>query len=153
MKFGISENCTRPVCMQQPRNPCNHFLEVFSENSTAQIVLNCRPSSCDVNCMVTTLLRKKCRFGHVYYYHQPFLLWKNSKIIIPGLLLLPNSDILKQHSYLNGPRQGLYFRYFMCKIVHSSWNICEDKVHIFWEGHKILRNLLLTFDWHYIGQK
>ena len=27
------------------------------------------------------------------------------------------------------------------------------KVHIFWEGHKILRNLHLTFDWHYIGQK
>ena len=27
------------------------------------------------------------------------------------------------------------------------------KVPIFWEGHKILRNLHLTFDWHYIGQK
>ena len=27
------------------------------------------------------------------------------------------------------------------------------KVHIFWEGHKIWRNLHLTFDWHYIGQK
>ena len=26
-------------------------------------------------------------------------------------------------------------------------------VHIFWEDHKILRNLHLTFDWHYIGQK
>ena len=24
------------------------------------------------------------------------------------------------------------------------------KVHIFWEGHKILWNLHLTFDWHYI---
>ena len=27
------------------------------------------------------------------------------------------------------------------------------KAHIFWEGHKILQNLHLTFDWHYIGQK
>ena len=26
------------------------------------------------------------------------------------------------------------------------------KVHIFWEGHKILRNLHQLFDWHYIGQ-
>ena len=26
------------------------------------------------------------------------------------------------------------------------------KVHIFWEGHKILRNLHRRFDWHYIGQ-
>ena len=27
------------------------------------------------------------------------------------------------------------------------------KVHIFWEGHKILQNLHPTFDWHYIEQK
>ena len=26
------------------------------------------------------------------------------------------------------------------------------KVHIFWEGHKILQNLHRRFDWHYIGQ-
>ena len=26
------------------------------------------------------------------------------------------------------------------------------KVHIFWEGHKILWNLHRRFDWHYIGQ-
>ena len=31
--------------------------------------------------------------------------------------------------------------------------VISIKVHIFWEGHKILRNLHLTFDWHYIGQK
>ena len=28
----------------------------------------------------------------------------------------------------------------------------QVKVHIFWEGHKILRNLHCWFDWHYIGQ-
>ena len=27
------------------------------------------------------------------------------------------------------------------------------KVHTFWEGHNILRNLHLNFDWHCIGQK
>ena len=26
------------------------------------------------------------------------------------------------------------------------------KVHIFWEGHKVLWNLQCRFDWHYIGQ-
>ena len=26
------------------------------------------------------------------------------------------------------------------------------KVHIFYEGHKILRNLLQLFDWQYVGQ-
>ena len=29
----------------------------------------------------------------------------------------------------------------------------QFKVHIFWEGHKILQNLHLTFDCHYTGQK
>ena len=29
----------------------------------------------------------------------------------------------------------------------------DDDVHISWEGLKILRNLYLTFDWHYMGQK
>ena len=42
---------------------------------------------------------------------------------------------------------------------HSALSIFEIlkrylvKVHIFWEGYKILRNLHLTFDWNYIGQK
>ena len=37
---------------------------------------------------------------------------------------------------------------FLESLTSSSF-----KVHIFWEGHKILRNLQLTFDWYYIGQK
>ena len=57
-----------------------------------------------------------------------------------------------RHTYL---RKSLW--------IHGRWNwvgmgaiesFCiYIKVHIFWEGHKILRNLHLTFDWHYIGQK
>ena len=35
-----------------------------------------------------------------------------------------------------------------CEFVKS----CHDRVHIFWEGHKILRNLTQLFDWKYIGQ-
>ena len=34
-------------------------------------------------------------------------------------------------------------------FAQSSWFVC-DKVHIFCEGHKILRNLPLSFDWHYL---
>ena len=26
------------------------------------------------------------------------------------------------------------------------------KIHIFWEGHKVLRNIHQLFDWQYIGQ-
>ena len=37
-------------------------------------------------------------------------------------------------------------------ILTHHWMLCMfGKVHIFWEGHKILRNLQ-PFDWHYIGQ-
>ena len=32
----------------------------------------------------------------------------------------------------------------------NGWWAIPFKVHIFWEGHKILRNLHLSFDWHYI---
>ena len=28
----------------------------------------------------------------------------------------------------------------------------DSKVHIYREGHKMLRNIHLIFDWHYIGQ-
>ena len=31
--------------------------------------------------------------------------------------------------------------------------VCPIKVHIFWEGHKILRNLPLTFDYSTYSQK
>ena len=40
-------------------------------------------------------------------------------------------------------------------IVETNQNsskIVSYKVHIFWEGHKILPNLHQLFDWHYIGQ-
>ena len=39
------------------------------------------------------------------------------------------------------------------KIILISEAVIDFKVHIFWEGHKILQNLHLTFDWHYIEQK
>ena len=43
------------------------------------------------------------------------------------------------------------------KLTRSSemWRhrLVGSKVHIFWEGHKIFRNLHLTFYWHCIGQK
>ena len=40
------------------------------------------------------------------------------------------------------------------EVVHLDADTGEQlKVHIFCEDHKFLRNLHLTFDWHYIGQK
>ena len=40
-----------------------------------------------------------------------------------------------------------------CKTLSLPQHLFCGKVHIFWEVHKLLQNLHLTFDWHYIGQK
>ena len=54
------------------------------------------------------------------------------------------------------------WHYFFCylskitiKVSCASWSVDSllGKVHIFWEGHKILRNLPLTFDRMYRSQK
>ena len=37
------------------------------------------------------------------------------------------------------------------KIANDVWKF-YSKVHIFWEGHKILWNIHCRFDWHNIGQ-
>ena len=39
--------------------------------------------------------------------------------------------------------------FYFVKNYSKSFNI--SKVYVFWEGHKILQNLHLTFFWHYIG--
>ena len=39
----------------------------------------------------------------------------------------------------------------MC-LVHNRYIFLQVKLHIFWEGHKILQNLHQLFDWQYIGQ-
>ena len=41
----------------------------------------------------------------------------------------------------------------MLPTIQTTVQCAEFKVHIFWEGHKILQNLHIAFDWHYIGQK
>ena len=41
----------------------------------------------------------------------------------------------------------------IAKFIGKMQKKSDIKVHIFWEGHKILRNLHLTFSWHYIRQK
>ena len=38
-------------------------------------------------------------------------------------------------------------------VALKETEVVVHKVHIFWESHKILQNLHLTFDWHYIGHK
>ena len=44
-------------------------------------------------------------------------------------------------------------KYFKCFFKKSLKSANPIKVHIFWEGHKILRNLPFTFDCMYCNQK
>ena len=48
----------------------------------------------------------------------------------------------------------LQFFVFVNSLIKNFNNFTtkSSKIHTFWEGLKILRNLHLTFDWHYIGQ-
>ena len=47
-------------------------------------------------------------------------------------------------------RVNVWERYILYAFVVSN---SYSKVHVFWEGHKMLRILHLTFDWHYIRRK
>ena len=48
----------------------------------------------------------------------------------------------------NIKRQKVTERRRAFQSLHS----VDVKVHVFWEGHKILRNLHRRFEWHYIAQ-
>ena len=48
--------------------------------------------------------------------------------------------------------EGGAFQYLILMIWRPEGLVVFDKVHIFWEGHKILRNLHLTFDFVYCSQ-
>ena len=52
---------------------------------------------------------------------------------------------------LQGRNPYNFWLIFWKKQWHHKF-ILKFKVHIFWEGHKILRNLQQLFDWQYIGQ-
>ena len=43
----------------------------------------------------------------------------------------------------------MWLQVFTARLVFIVIFEVSYKVHIFWEGHKILRSLPLTFDWHY----
>ena len=53
--------------------------------------------------------------------------------------------ILKANGYVSR------FMQWSQTILNGVYSL--GKVQIFWEGHKILWNPHLTFEWHYIGQK
>ena len=70
------------------------------------------------------------------------------------IFVLINERQCNYKNVLDITRNTLFFwRYHILIWVSSFRGIHEcDKVHIFWEGHKILRNLHQIFDWQYIGQ-
>ena len=52
----------------------------------------------------------------------------------------------------NFPRTIRIFNKAIILSYFENYSTKVGKVHIFWEGHKILRNLHQLFDWQYIGQ-
>ena len=70
------------------------------------------------------------------------------------------SMILEKFTYLAHKIIDFVAIKLSCPCLKSKWVSSVSPIvantflnsRIFWEGHKILRNLHLTFDWHYIGQ-
>ena len=50
------------------------------------------------------------------------------------------------------PRIEIPLGQLIMSLVTKYCTLFDLKVHIFWEGHKILRNLHILFDWQHIGQ-
>ena len=79
---------------------------------------------------------------------------------VPGFIHMEEHVIFKWHEQLYCSKvccQSQWCLFFFSWISCSRYRFCSlcvdiFKVHIFWEGHKILRNLHQLFDWHYIGQ-
>ena len=87
--------------------------------------------------------RKKRGFQDVFY-----CLKRTLKTIFHASLEIHCVDadlpIKSLHNFLNYPMGKA------TKIEEIFTVYLTLKVHIFWEGHKIVWNLQLTFDWHYI---
>ena len=72
--------------------------------------------------------------------------WKQKKIFFLGLIL--------RFSHLNVLHKGLLMQdwVFRLGLYYFLFGLLFLKVPLFWERHKILRNLHQLFDWQYRGQ-
>ena len=103
--------------------------------------------------------------GHLIRAYLDTILVTLTKPIVSGLMHLPIIPISINYQdrflacqYLSAP---VFFKIFLTSLHHNETLKAKQKgifkntlffivkVHIFWEDHKILRNLHLTFDWHY----
>ena len=70
--------------------------------------------------------------------------WEN----FPQKLLVKNPFIFSPFFYLDF---FFLFPELHCQMI-SDHSVFPRKIHIFWKGHNILRNIHCKFDWHYISR-
>ena len=68
------------------------------------------------------------------------------KYFFSGNVVISTEKLCKKQKHCFNYERTLALNSVGCRIVEWLYR----KVHIFWEGHIILRNLHLTFDWHNI---
>ena len=91
---------------------------------------------------------------YIHNFSSPhLLLFHNFRLIIYILLEISNANHMEWNLIKHTMTfcNSIVYKAFQHLVLRHYWAF-SFKVHIFWEGHKILRNLHLTFDWHYIGQ-
>ena len=133
---------------------------LLQKMSTAGILVLCHMISHNYQIgipLLTLVKKKKCRIFRNYYHQLCCTLRKISFRFSKDKRVWILSDFYLWRFFLDMLDDFAWFATHKCIMIIKSW-IKEDsslkvKVHTFWEGHKILRNLHLTFVWHYIGQK
>ena len=89
------------------------------------------------------------KFSHVSLDHSFCIHWQ----IIIYLPILISVFPITEHNYKNWEQFFVdFFGLWYFRLCGTCTYIFTSKVHIFWEGHKILRNLHDRFDRYYIGQ-
>ena len=85
-----------------------------------------------------------------FYSSLTWLMWKFHKYQLHTILTEYSTIWCQVCRFILLPSNFVSYIYLSSNFIRPKyWNI---KVHIFWEGHKILQNLLQLFDWQYIGQ-
>ena len=99
-----------------------------------------------MNCLIISKTGHTCQKKAIDQYH-----WKWHLAFWPIYYLGIHKTSLEKHiCELISPIKKLFIMKDWRRLRFSTE---EDKVHIFWEGHKISRNLPLTFDYSTYSQK
>ena len=99
---------------------------------------------------------ESCNFSSIWFSWSCFKIQRFTPLALSIIGSIHTDPDFKFHCrFQSSKRIGIWnwWKYLKDSSMSLPKNYNHQvKVHIFWEGHKILQNLHYRFDWHYIGQ-